>query len=827
MPPKSTISKNCTGRDINDMSAMAKKQIEISGVLAQALENDTFLAWFAEEGVAPNLNECMMSFMSNDKTIENNWFGVYLEDINGNQYTKDPMEDSSRIAGKTLYVQVLNINGHWHINPDNYTFDKPAELNSFRNCGISNSNKCVVSVGANGKPAANVRSRINYSSAGTSSSSSSAGPSTSYQTAPQVTSITQAKRQTQSVENRTSETPVALNPAVQQLMENLSQPTQVRQGPKLKHPREYFEKMDLNHIINWVAENMYPEDLLKCVRGGTLSEQEEAAVNNLETQLTAGQSGTGAGPSGASHDEDEDTRNIAQQMKPSQLNKMVEKISKEHIIEELNMKHPDKNSDSYFKDVRDLCNGILTRSGSNELYQVTRNKTTGKLTLKDQYGTPVQVNNALKICAASQASYMKRLLLNAGKIVSRGSAKWITQTRKNKVNKVNTNTSIYDKKLLHLMSIKDEETKINEVIKALKEDFNLDYTQFKGMIYPPGHHKNADFVLEADEAISNYEELVNEKLAEEQDTTTQPEEQEEPIVKQMQSLNIKEPELLSKIGGIFKKVLDEPDLSKRKLNIINLCKFARLVYKLQNGNIVDGDNNNLSDLDAMVNFMDASIKETPDGYFSTTTNEKLSNEEIENIGILIELKAKSSGFGKKRKSKGNVFSRAAKICKGKSNYRKCFVKTIRKLHSSGFGKKSKKSVKGKKNVFSRAAKMCKGKSNYRKCFVKTIRKLHSSGFGKKSKSVKSTKRKSTKRKSVKSTKRKSVKRKSTKRKIVKRKSNKGKSGKILKKYTESGNRKSPGISATTQKIGTIKEGLDGNLWKIKKTVTGIKRWVKV
>ena len=120
--------------------------------------------------------------------------------------------------------------------------------------------------------------------------------------------------------------------------------------------------------------------------------------------------------------------------------------------------------------------------------------------------------------------------------------------------------------------------------------------------------------------------------------------------------------------------------------------------------------------------------------------------------------------------------------------------------------------------------MCKGKSNYRKCFVKTIRKLYSSGFGKKSKSVKSTKRKSVKRKS---TKRKSVKRKSTKRKSTKRKSVKGKSGKILKKYTESGNRKSPGISATTQKIGTIKEGLDGNLWKIKKTVTGIKRWVKV
>jgi len=39
-------------------------------------------------------------------------------------------------------------------------------------------------------------------------------------------------------------------------------------------------------------------------------------------------------------------------------------------------------------------------------------------------------------------------------------------------------------------------------------------------------------------------------------------------------------------------------------------------------------------------------------------------------------------------------------------------------------------------------------------------------------------------------------------------------------------RKSPEKSATLYKVGTTKRGNDGNLWVVKKTSNGVKRWVK-
>ena len=39
-------------------------------------------------------------------------------------------------------------------------------------------------------------------------------------------------------------------------------------------------------------------------------------------------------------------------------------------------------------------------------------------------------------------------------------------------------------------------------------------------------------------------------------------------------------------------------------------------------------------------------------------------------------------------------------------------------------------------------------------------------------------------------------------------------------------RKSPRMSATSAPVGTVKQGVDGNLWVIKKTKNGVKRWMK-
>ena len=85
-----------------------------------------------------------------------------------------------------------------------------------------------------------------------------------------------------------------------------------------------------------------------------------------------------------------------------------------------------------------------------------------------------------------------------------------------------------------------------------------------------------------------------------------------------------------------------------------------------------------------------------------------------------------------------------------------------------------------------AAKKCKGKSNFRKCMSKMLK----SSFGKK------------------------------------RKSPTPKNKKMAIKYRKNPDRKSPRLSATSVHVGTIKTGIDGNLWVVKKASNGVKRWSK-
>ena len=67
---------------------------------------------------------------------------------------------------------------------------------------------------------------------------------------------------------------------------------------------------------------------------------------------------------------------------------------------------------------------------------------------------------------------------------------------------------------------------------------------------------------------------------------------------------------------------------------------------------------------------------------------------------------------------------------------------------------------------------------------------------------------------------------SVKKTSVKKKKSVKKTG-PRKKYTSAGGRKSPSESATKFSVGTIKTGLDGGNWVIKKASNGIKRWVKM
>lgn len=75
----------------------------------------------------------------------------------------------------------------------------------------------------------------------------------------------------------------------------------------------------------------------------------------------------------------------------------------------------------------------------------------------------------------------------------------------------------------------------------------------------------------------------------------------------------------------------------------------------------------------------------------------------------------------------------------------------------------------------------------------------------------------------------SKRRKSKSRSLSKRRSRSPSKRKRSRRLSKSNKakRKSPIESATSYAVGTKKIGLDGNVWKIKKNIRGIKRWVKL
>ena len=216
---------------------------------------------------------------------------------------------------------------------------------------------------------------------------------------------------------------------------------------------------------------------------------------------------------------------------------------------------------------------------------------------------------------------------------------------------------------------------------------------------------------------------------------------------------------------------------------------------------------------AFVNNVGINVELRDDGVFRDGVEVDMEEgiEDLIDEAALSYIKKFKVQFGSRRKvcksSKGKVtrskvksnFKCAAKKCKGTSDYRKCMKTTLRKIYSKShfgartvhckrrrkimsFGKKQSKSVK----IFKDAAKKCKGKKNYRKCFTKTLRKMHGTSFGKR-----------------------------------KKPSPRNKEGKIKRSK-----RKSPRMSATSVSSGTVRKGVDGNYWVVKKTKSGVKRWFK-
>lgn len=93
-------------------------------------------------------------------------------------------------------------------------------------------------------------------------------------------------------------------------------------------------------------------------------------------------------------------------------------------------------------------------------------------------------------------------------------------------------------------------------------------------------------------------------------------------------------------------------------------------------------------------------------------------------------------------------------------------------------------------------------------------------------SKKRSKKRSTKRISKKRSKKRSTKKISKKRSMKKSTIRKRHSNTSPSRERTRANRPSPSTGASSQKIGTVMKGNDGNMYKVIKTSSGTRRWVK-
>ena len=168
----------------------------------------------------------------------------------------------------------------------------------------------------------------------------------------------------------------------------LSKPER-KQDSKNKHTREEFEKMDLKTLINWITTNMYPEDVLRCIRSGALSEKDKASLDEIE----------GSMPSGGGFSQDDlDAVRASEALPPSTIKKMFEQISSVEIMKQINSVSPQNRQ----SEIINLCR----QAGLDYKIKNVR----GKNVIYDIYDNQVDDNSALSQCASVQAIRARSML---------------------------------------------------------------------------------------------------------------------------------------------------------------------------------------------------------------------------------------------------------------------------------------------------------------------------------------------------------------------------------------------------------------------------------
>ena len=707
MPPKKAGNKSCTGRDITPLQNYVLNTELGKGYLATLLDDSNFLENYR---LQPILNECEFSFANS------NWFGVYLQDPEGNKYFID---GNGLKKPYVYYFQIIPhpSDGGLMIDESTHRYTMPPELVGVKKCVIKNG-KCAVEETV--KPPKAPKA-----------------PTPPKEPTPPKAPVTKVRTEAKAGPLETPTEGTATLPddvlAIVQSVK-ISQPERSLGDSSQKLSRDEIERMDINTLLNWVSTHMYEEDLLRCVRSGSLSAEDKAELDAIEGTVPEGGEFTAA---------DLEAVRMAEALPPSKMFQHYKSIASSSIIADINGVPPRQRQGAII--------GLCKDAGLN--YSLQNYK--GSFSIFDPDGVRVSNDEALRDCA----------LVRAGQI---------------------------------------------------RRDMQEAFARARGRA---GKMK-----------------LMKPK-----------------------------PKTSSTQAASLAAIIDDMLEAKAEGDLESIITFAKKV---------DVTN----------------IEISPDGKTLTENSRNLDDEQIEDLieqMALMYIKKYNVAFGKRKRSKSSkrsksitIFKAAAKHCKGKPNYRKCMSMTLKKMHrKSSFGNDIKKLIKNELELFEKELKdifttefspsniksIILSPKIFKTKMINTIKPLIISHFEKFKENMKEVKS------SVQNMLQKLIKKYFDKgwekipfgvritpvmiagkivinkildgistlitnasfstmsfgKKKLKRRYNKiffPKGFKVLKKTQIK--RKSPRISATSVPVGTTKRGIDGNMWKVKKTKNGVKRWFK-
>jgi hypothetical protein len=379
MGPKKQIglreSQKCAGRDVALLKSYIGQE-NITGYLASMLQQDGLLDYF---NIDTQTSECISTFADSD------YFAVSVKSADG-EYFYDLQ--GQQIPKKVYFKLKQNPNtGALSIDQTTYTFDMPEEVVGKVPCIVNpeTGKTCM-----KGKPPPSTKGRgrppKTPSGGGAGPSGSDAGPSGSTMVIP--------------VEE--------LRAAVEKIQIS-GPPVSGTADKPVKLSREELDSMkDEEVLIEWMIKNVNPKDLLSCVRSGTLSAQESAELDDLETEL-AGAVRPSEQPPTITPEIAAAAQAVADRPARESVS-ILKRLSKEQLVSDLQALPAEQRT----KAVVDLC----VRFGFSPETRV--NKRTGEIMLRDRQGESYSVQSALDYCAGREAVRLKFQLQKAEKFIAKG-----------------------------------------------------------------------------------------------------------------------------------------------------------------------------------------------------------------------------------------------------------------------------------------------------------------------------------------------------------------------------------------------------------------------